>query len=147
VLEGLAARLATRVFSPRDLDAAEALLDQADAALARGDVDLCSIRGAEFHTMIHERADNRRLKPMLDKLEEQLRRLRRLSDRLQGRLAKSGREHRHILAALRSGDPAQAEAAMRAHLESVVHDFSGDGQPAAGALRPNPNGSLLGDLT
>jgi DNA-binding GntR family transcriptional regulator len=136
VLEGLAARLATPVFSPRDLDAAQALLDQADAALERGDTDSCSILGAQFHTMIHERADNRRLKPMLDKLEEQLRRLRRLSDRLQGRLAKSAREHRRILEALRSGDPAQAEDAMRAHLDSVVRDFATDGQPQAAASTP-----------
>jgi DNA-binding GntR family transcriptional regulator len=134
VLEGLAARLATRVFSPRDLDAAESLLDRADAALARGDTDECSILGAQFHTMIHERADNRRLKPILDKLEEQLRRLRLLSDRLQGRLAKSGREHRHILAGLRSGDPYQAETAMRAHLDSVVRDYAGDTGSGPGAL-------------
>jgi hypothetical protein len=70
---------------------------------------------------------------MLDKLEEQLRRLRRLSDRLQGRLAKSAREHRRILEALRSGDPAQAEAAMRAHLDSVVRDFATEGEPQAKA--------------
>jgi len=133
VLEGLAARLATPEFSRRDLDEAEHLLDEADRALERGEVETCSRLGAQFHTMIHERADNRRLKPILDKLEEQLRRLRRLSDRLQGRLEKSGREHRRILAGLRTGDPQQAEAAMRAHLDSVVRDFA-----QAGPLERKP---------
>lgn len=141
VLEGLAARSAARVFAPRDLDAAERLLDEADEALARGDTDLCSQLGARFHTMIHDRADNRRLKPLLDKLEEQLRRLRRLSDRLQGRLEKSGLEHRRILAALRTGDPLQAETAMRAHLDSVVHDFAVD-LPAPASLTPAEVSSL-----
>ncbi|MCC6190737.1 MAG: GntR family transcriptional regulator [Anaerolineales bacterium] len=130
VLEGLAARLATPVFSLRDLDAAEDLLDQADAALAHGEVDACSVFGAQFHAVIHERADNRRLRPILDKLEEQLRRLRRLSNLLQGRLEKSGHEHRRVLAALRTGDAKQAENAMRAHLDSVVRDFAGDGDGA-----------------
>lgn len=124
VLEGLASSLATREFSPHDLDDAERLLDEADRALAQNDRELCSTLGAQFHTMIHERAANRRLIPILDKLEEQLRRLRKLSDRLQGRLEKSGLEHRRILAGLRTGDPQQAEAAMRAHLDSVARDFA-----------------------
>jgi DNA-binding GntR family transcriptional regulator len=124
VLEGLAARLAARSFSPRDLDAAEKLLDLADEARARGDFDGASDLGAQFHRSIHQRADNSRLMPILEKLEEQLRRLRHLSDRVAGRLDKSSREHRLILAALRAGDPVQAESAMRQHLESVIQDFS-----------------------
>ena len=55
---------------------------------------------------------------------------------LQGRLEKSGREHRRILAALRTGDPEQAENAMRAHLDSVVRDFASAGEAAAATARP-----------
>lgn len=135
VLEGLAARLATRALSPRELDQAERLLDAADEALARGDGETASRYGAQFHGLIHARADNRRLKPILDKLEEQLRRLRQLSARVQGRLEKSSREHRQILAALRTGDPLRAEAAMRAHLDSVVSDFE---LPRSEAPTPDP---------
>lgn len=124
VLEGLAARLATRSFSPRELDEAEKLLDAADEARQRGDSDAASRYGAAFHNLIHRRAENRLLIPILAKLDEQLHRLRRLSDQVSGRLDKSAHEHRQILAALRTADPAQAEAAMRQHLESVLSDLS-----------------------
>ncbi len=124
VLEGLAARLATRSFSPKELDEAEKLLDAADEARNRGDAESASKYGAAFHAIVHRRAENRLLIPILDKLEEQLRRLRHLSDQLSGRLEKSGRQHREILAALRTGDPVRAEAAMRNHLESVLADLS-----------------------
>lgn len=124
VLEGLAARLAARSFSPRELDEAEKLLDAADEARERGDFATASSCGAQFHRSINLHADNKRLIPLLDKLEEQLRRLRRMSDLLTGRLAKSGLEHRKILAALRTGDPPRVEQAMREHLESVLNDFA-----------------------
>jgi DNA-binding GntR family transcriptional regulator len=124
VLEGLAARLATGGFGPADFAEAERLLDAADEARARGDREAASQLGAQFHWLILQQAENLRLKPILAKLEEQLRRLRRLSDLRQGRLEKSSREHRRILDCLRAGDAAAAEQAMRNHLQSVVVDFA-----------------------
>jgi DNA-binding GntR family transcriptional regulator len=124
VLEGLAARRAVRAFSPRELDDLAGVLAEAAAARVRGDFELASQNGARFHKAIHARADNQRILPILEKLDEQLERLRRLSDRVEGRLEKSGREHQEILEALKLGDPEKAEQAMRAHLESVLRDFS-----------------------
>jgi DNA-binding GntR family transcriptional regulator len=131
VLEGLAARLATGGFEPDDFAEAERLLDASDEARDRGDREAASQFGAQFHGLILQQAENLRLKPILAKLEEQLRRLRRLSDLRRGRLEKSSREHRNILEALRAGDPAAAEQAMRSHLQSVVSDF-------AQLLEPDP---------
>ena len=139
VLEGLAGRLAARSFSLKELDEAEQLLDAADAARARGDFDAASRCGAEFHRAIHLRANNRRLLPILDQLDEQLERLRRMSDQVEGRLVKSSHEHRRVLVALRAGDPHQVEQAMRYHLESVVKDFTlstADSQTPAAAVAP-----------
>ena len=124
VLEGLAARLATDTFGPAEFAEAERLLNTADQARARGDREAASQLGAQFHWLILQQAENRRLKPILAKLEEQLRRLRRLSDLRQGRLEKSAREHRAILDCLRARDPFATEAAMRNHLQSVVVDFA-----------------------
>jgi DNA-binding GntR family transcriptional regulator len=124
VLEGLAARLAAPNFRPEDVVEAERLLTAADEARARGDREGASRCGAQFHRLILQQADNRRLPPLLEKLEEQLRRLRGLSDRIEGRLEKSAHEHRLILQALRRGDPQDTERAMRNHLESVVRDFA-----------------------
>jgi DNA-binding GntR family transcriptional regulator len=124
VLEGLAARLAIPSFTPKELKQAEEFLKAADEARARGDLDAASDFGAQFHRAIHLHADNRRLMPILENLEEQLARLRRMSDQVEGRLEKSSHEHRKVLAGLRNGDPAQAEQAMREHLDSVLRDFS-----------------------
>jgi|SRR3990172_6595712 len=124
VLEGLAGRLATRSFSPRELDEAEKLLDAADEARSRGDLEAASRYGAQFHRTIHLRASNRRLLPILEQLDEQFERLRRMSNQVEGRLAKSGHEHRQVLAALRAGDSLQVEQGMRYHMESVIKDFT-----------------------
>jgi DNA-binding GntR family transcriptional regulator len=135
VLEGLAARLATGRFGSADFAEADRLLDAADAARERGDRGTASQLGAQFHWLILQRADNRRLRPILAKLEEELRRLRRLSDLRQGRLEKSAGEHRAILGALRAGEPYAVEDAMRRHLQSVVVDFA---QLLASEPRPRP---------
>ncbi len=124
VLEGLAARLATGGFGPAEFSKAERLLEAADVARTRGDREAASQLGAQFHGLILQQAENLRLKPILAKLEEQLRRLRRLSDLRRGRLEKSSQEHRLILQALRTGIPEAAEQAMRSHLQSVVGDFA-----------------------
>jgi DNA-binding GntR family transcriptional regulator len=130
VLEGLAARLATRELSPQELDEAEKVLGEADEARLRGDLAQTSLLGEKFHQIIHRRAPNRRLGPILANLDSQMRRLRLISNQFSGRLEKSAGEHRRILAALRSGDPAQVEAAMRGHLESVLADLlSAEGTP------------------
>jgi DNA-binding GntR family transcriptional regulator len=136
VLEGLAARLATPALTAQDLAEAGRLLDAADEARERGDAEAASTYGARFHQLMHENADNGRLKPILEKLEEQLRRLRRLSDLVAGRLEKSAYEHRQILAALHNRDGLRAEAAMRQHLESVVADFSLAMDDESAASRP-----------
>lgn len=142
VLEGLAGRLAAASFGPQDFAEADRLLDAADAARTRGDREAASQLGAQFHWLILQQAENRRLKPILAKLEEQLRRLRRLSDLRQGRLEKSSREHRLILQALRGGDPYAVEQAMRNHLQSVVVDFGQMLEPEALTL-PLPHKELV----
>ena len=143
VLEGLAARLAAAAFGPAELAEGQRLLDAADAARERGDREAASQMGARFHWLILEQAENRRLKPILAKLEEQLRRLRRLSDLRQGRLEKSAREHRAILDALRAGDAFATEAAMRNHLQSVVLDFAQLMETPESLPIPLPNKELV----
>ena len=123
MLEGLAARLALKSLSPQELDEIEAVLDAADEARGRGDFDAASACGAQFHRAIHRHTHNRRLLPILENLEDQLQRLRELSNRGSGRLEKSSHQHRQVLEALREGDADRAEHAMRSHLESVLDDL------------------------
>jgi DNA-binding GntR family transcriptional regulator len=129
VLEGLAARLAAPCFSDGELDEICAHLLAAEEALAGGDLRLCSQHGTELHQAIIHKADNHRLVPIIQNLDDHVRRFRALSDRISGRLHKSVKEHRRVLAALYDRDPMAAELAMRDHLLSVLHDLQVSGEP------------------
>jgi DNA-binding GntR family transcriptional regulator len=124
VLEGLAAYLAAPHFSQQNLDQLGRDLSAAEAALAKGDLALCSELGQAIHMAIIDRAGNDRLAWIIHNLDDHLRRFRILSDRIIGRLNKSVQEHRRVLAGLQHGDPAEAELAMRDHLFSVLRDLS-----------------------
>jgi DNA-binding GntR family transcriptional regulator len=124
VLEGLAARLATPLFSPTELDEIAENLTAAEAALAMGDRARCSELGKRLHDAIINKADSQRLVLIIRNLDDHVQRFRALSDQISGRLHKSVKEHRRILAALRQRDPDLAEQAMRDHLFSVLQDLS-----------------------
>lgn len=124
VLEGLATRLATPLFSLQELDQIAQNLTASEAALDKGDRARCSELGKCLHDAIINKADNQRLVLIIRNLDDHVQRFRALSDQIAGRLHKSVQEHRRILAALRQRDPALAEQAMRQHLFSVLQDLS-----------------------
>lgn len=123
VLEGLAARLATPRLTPEDIQEADRLLTQAAAALARGDRETCSTLGRQFHQLLIQKAGNQRLVSMLGTLDDHLKRFRRISDQIGGRLEKSQEQHRRVLEAVKLGDAIAAEEAMLAHWQSVFEDL------------------------
>jgi len=129
VLEGLAARLATPLFSSQELDLIAENLAVAEAALAEGNLDLCSARGKGLHDAIINKAVNQRLALIIRNLDDHVQRFRLLSDQISGRLNKSVKEHRRVLEALRQRDPVAAEQAMRDHLFSVLQDLSAPEEP------------------
>lgn len=131
VLEGLAARLATPLFSSQELDEIAHNLTASEAALAEGDLTLCSKLGKTLHDAIINKADNQRLMLIIRNLDDHIQRFRAISDQISGRLNKSVREHRRILDALRQRDPAAAEQAMRDHLHSVMEDLFSPDEPLA----------------
>lgn len=128
VLEGLAARRATPFFSPGELDHIDESLSAAEAALADGNLALCSQRGKALHDAIIDKADSQRLASIIRNLDNHVQRFRLISDQISGRLHKSVEEHRTILHALREQDPRAAERAMRDHLDSVLQDLSSSGE-------------------
>lgn len=134
VLEGLAAQLAAPSFGDRELDEICAHLVAAEAALEEGDLLLCSQHGQMLHRAIIHKADNARLVPIIQNLDDHVQRFRALSDRIGGRLHKSVQEHRRVLAALYDRDPVAAEQAMRDHFFSVLYDLEASAEPPAGPL-------------
>jgi DNA-binding GntR family transcriptional regulator len=139
VLEGLAAHLATPSFGDKELDEICAHLMAAEDALADGDLLLCSQHGQILHRAIIYKADNARLVPIIQNLDDHVQRFRGLSDRISGRLHKSVREHRRVLAALYDRNPVAAEQAMRDHLFSVLHDLQASAEPPAEPLAHLPD--------
>jgi DNA-binding GntR family transcriptional regulator len=129
VLEGLAARLATPLFTPQELEQLDRDHAASEDALAKGDLTLCSKLGKGLHDAIIDKADNEQLITMTRNLDASLMRFRALSDRVSGRLDISVREHRRIIDALRRQDAYAAEESVRDHLHSVLEDLSGQSQP------------------
>ncbi len=135
VLEGFAARLTTPLFSPEELEEIDRALAASEAALAEGDLALCSELGQVLHNAIIDKVQNQRLAFINRNLDDHVRRFRVLSDRITGRLNKSAKEHRQVWAALCQRDPEAAEQAMRSHLSSVIQDVSVPGASANGSFK------------
>ncbi len=124
VLEGLAARLAAPSLTDSELAQARDLVRLMEAALKKGETELASQYGAQFHDLILQRADSNRLQLIVYNLDNQVQRFRLLSDRISGRLEKSLREHQLILEALEQRDPDVAEQRVKEHLNSVIEGLS-----------------------
>jgi DNA-binding GntR family transcriptional regulator len=135
VLEGLATRLATPLFSSQELDQIAQNLTASEAALAEGDLALCSELGKSLHDAAINKADNQRLMLITRNLDDHLQRFRAISDQISGRLNKSVQEHRRIMDALRRRDADGAEQAMRDHLGSVLQDLALPEESSASSLR------------
>ena len=74
---------------------------------------------SEFHYSIALASNNSVILKVVDVLMDLLRETRERSLQVEGRQEKSLAGHRRILAALKQGDAAAAEAAMRRHLQEV----------------------------
>ena len=126
VLEGLAARLAAPSLTDSELARARDFVRLMEAALKKGETELASQYGAQFHDLILQKADSNRLQLIVYNLDNQAQRFRLLSDRISGRLEKSLREHQLVLEALEQRDPDVAEQRVKEHLNSVIEGLSMD---------------------
>lgn len=123
-LEGLAARLAAARMAGEEIRKAEELISEHNLASQAGDLTRASALNREFHALILARSGNSRLMQILENLDDHLQRYRVLSNYQAGRLEKSVREHRLILAAIRHQNPDAADQAAREHILSVAQDLN-----------------------
>lgn len=118
-LEGMACRLATTRMTDAELDQLDAMLQDhaADSSLVAGRGYFQGAGDKDFHGRIARASGNPRLMAMLEgELYSLLRLYRHRLSMRPGRPQDALDEHRLILAAMRTRDPDQAEAAMRAHI-------------------------------
>lgn len=117
-LEGAAAGLLAgrpEAEGPAAVEALEAETAAMAEALARDDLPAWAAADERFHRLLTERCGNRRLARMAATVLDQSHRARMFTLRLRPEPSASAAEHRAITDAVRSGDPAGAEAAARAH--------------------------------
>lgn len=123
VLEGLAARQAAVNFTSADLTQAEELLSRQAGLLARGELTGASEVNRQFHALILQRSNNQHLRSMLANLDDHIQRYRVLSKAQRGTQSASVQEHQSVLDAIRAGDAAGAETAMKTHLRNVLTEL------------------------
>lgn len=138
VIEGLAARQAAENQDPAKRDVLDSIL--ADLAKRTGDYRQYHEISGRFHDIIVELSGNRRLQGIYHSLAQHVSRMRTLSLAVRGRPEISLRGHRRIAIAILRGRGAEAERAMRAHIEAAYGVLKrtvrrGASRPAAGSAR------------
>lgn len=127
VLEPSIAEFAAARITDEELDELEAILEAQRRKVEAGFTAL--EEDTEFHYAIAVAAGNMVMLRTIDTLVDLLRQSRERSLQRRDRPALSLQGHRHILAALRSRDPAAARAAMLRHLHDIeerVYEETGD---------------------
>lgn len=114
----LAARAAKHASSDETAEMEDILRRQAEK-MSRGEMTIDE--DSEFHYSIAMASGNSVVLKVLDVLMDLLRETRERSLQVAGRAQKSLAGHRQILAAIKRGDAAAADAAMRRHIEDVEH--------------------------
>jgi GntR family transcriptional repressor for pyruvate dehydrogenase complex len=117
MIEPPVARRAALHATREEIADMEAILARQEAKVRQGDLGI--EEDSEFHYSIALASDNSVILKVVDVLMDLLRETRERSLQLGGRQEKSLAGHYRILSALKQGDAAAAEAAMRRHLQEI----------------------------
>ena len=120
VLEGLAARYATRNVTDADITDLRAIVGEMEVCLAEGDLLGISEGNTRLHSRLLLIANNKTVARLIARLHAQHIRSQFRLILVPGRPPRSVAEHRAIVEAVASRDPDAAEAAMRSHLANTV---------------------------
>jgi GntR family transcriptional regulator, transcriptional repressor for pyruvate dehydrogenase complex len=112
----LAAR-AARNATPDEIREMQDILARQEAKVRGGELGI--EEDSEFHYSIALASNNGAILKVVDVLMDMLRETRERSLQVEGRQEKSLAGHQRILSALKRGDAAAAEAAMRRHLQET----------------------------
>jgi len=119
-LECAAVAEATRHFTPAIGRKLEQLIAEQDETIDMDDGARNISVDSEFHKLIHKTSGFSTMAEMLQRVMGEIIRARHLSIKLPGRLREPIKEHKAIVAGLRSGDPQKAAVAMKNHLDRSI---------------------------
>jgi GntR family transcriptional repressor for pyruvate dehydrogenase complex len=125
VLEGLTASLAANSISDGALaELKQILQEQNELSLSVESLDKQADLDAHFHVSIAKASGNAVAEEILRSIVPAFTNSNRAILYVSGNLEKALAEHRRIIDALASKDPAKAEAAIRSHITRVLNDVS-----------------------
>lgn len=120
VLEGLVARLAAERASADERDELAAIIEEMQVAVDAGRSADYSALNRRFHGRLREIARHSVADELVDNLRNRAVHHQFRLSLVAGRAEESIEQHRAVAEAVQAGDGAAAEAAMRAHLDSVA---------------------------
>lgn len=118
-LEALAMRLAIPKLSQEHIEHIRTILDDAQAALDRGDISSYNESDRRFHNTILEITGNETLIESLSRLSAQIQMVRSMANTDPGVAQRTAKERPLILAALEARDADRAASLMEDHIEGV----------------------------
>jgi DNA-binding GntR family transcriptional regulator len=128
VVEGLIAARAAQRVGDETAGALDEIGRSMRQAVAAGEYRRYSDLNQRLHATVRSIAGHGTADRLIENLRGQLVRHQYMLSLLPGRPAISLPQHERIIAAIRSGDPVEAEAAMRAHIASVIDALREMGQ-------------------
>lgn len=131
VLEGLAARLAVENAGRRFVDQLAQALATHEHLVRDGDIAGHYAADTHFHQLIRQASGNDEVIRVLDGIQGRVR-LAMRSTVVTAGPERAVRDHRAILTAIRSGDPAEAEATARAHIARLKRELHDNATKAGG---------------
>jgi DNA-binding GntR family transcriptional regulator len=119
-LESMAVRKASQHITPEDREMLLGLVGEYEASLRADDGSAPDVH-TKLHMTIYDFAGSRLLRLLLPILWDNSERYRRLQLSVRGSIADRVEEHRALVEACCSGDPARAEKELRAHLGRTMN--------------------------
>lgn len=119
VLEGLAARLASRRHSASIVTAMEETVEQARRSHEEGQLSGLITANQQFHSLLVEGSKNSFLVSMYRTLQAYIGLMMSVSLSWPRRPAKTLKEHKEIIEAIKDGNPDKAEKVVRIHIRKA----------------------------
>ncbi|HET7018760.1 MAG TPA: GntR family transcriptional regulator [Streptosporangiaceae bacterium] len=124
MLEGLTAARAAQRATSDDIDELQEIIRQMREAIAAAELARYSDANARLHSLIRRIADHQTATGIIERLRGQMVRHQFMLSLVPGRPTVSLAQHERIVAAIAARDSAQAEAAMRDHITSVIESLT-----------------------
>ncbi len=121
-LEGLASASAAKNITPEALERLRRGVELSEFYIGKQDAESLKELDTEFHLEIYKASGNLQLEKILSELHRKIKKYRKLSLTVSGRLEKSLKEHREILNAIACGDAQLADKLTSSHVEAALYN-------------------------